>query len=128
MSDTIAAVAPVAGVLVYSPCQPSQPVSVIDFHGLSDTSVPYDGGMNNMGQSFPPVEESLSTWAGLDGCSGTPQVEQDGILTHTIYSGCQNNTAVELYTIQGIGHSWPTKYVVPATQMIWDFFAAHPKQ
>jgi len=130
MSDTIAAVAPVAGVLVYSPCQPSQPVAVIAFNGLSDTSVPYEGGGMNptTGQPFPPVQDTITTWATLDGCVETPQVEQDGILTHTSYSTCQNGTAVESYTIQGIGHSWPTPYVVPASQMIWDFFAAHPKQ
>jgi polyhydroxybutyrate depolymerase len=130
MSDTLAAVAPVAGVLVYEPCQPTQPVSVINFHGLSDTTVPYAGGgvIPGLGQPFPPVEQSISTWASLDGCAGSPQTDQNGFLTHTVYGSCKGGSAVELYTVKGIGHSWPSQYVVPASQMIWDFFAAHPKQ
>jgi polyhydroxybutyrate depolymerase len=129
MSDTFAAIAPIAGVLQYDSCQPQQSVSVIHFHGLSDTAVPYAGGGTIPGtnQAFPPVEQSIATWVGLDACAESPQVEQSGILTHTSYASCQNGTAVELYTIQGIGHSWPSQYVVPVTQIIWDFFKAHPK-
>jgi polyhydroxybutyrate depolymerase len=130
MSDTLAAVAPVAGVLVYDPCQPVQPVSVIDFHGLSDTIVPYAGGgvIPGLGQPFPPVEHSLLTWSSLDGCSGSPQIDQNGLLTHTSYGSCKSGSTVELYAVKGIGHSWPSQYVVPASQMIWDFFETHPKQ
>jgi len=43
MSATFAAVAPVAGSLVYEPCQPEQPISVIHVHGLYDNVVPYNG-------------------------------------------------------------------------------------
>jgi poly(3-hydroxybutyrate) depolymerase len=55
-------------------------------------------------------------------------VEQAAVYTHTAYSSCKNGAAVELYAVKGVGHSWPTKYIVPASQLIWDFFAAHPKQ
>jgi len=129
MSETFAAVGPVAGVLLFNPCQPAQPVSVIDFHGLTDNVVPYAGGgtVPSTGKPFPPVEESLVTWANLDGCSTTPTTNQSGPLTHTTYSSCKNGSAVELYTVQGNGHSWPSIYVIPVSQMMWDFFAAHPK-
>ena len=43
LSERIAAIAPVAGTNVTSPCAPSQPVSVIHFHGTADTLVPYNG-------------------------------------------------------------------------------------
>jgi polyhydroxybutyrate depolymerase len=129
MSDTFAAVAPVAGVLLFSPCQPTQPVSIIDFHGLTDNVVPYAGGgtVPSTGKPFPPVEQSLATWVNLDGCSNAPTTDQSGLLTHTAYGSCKNGSAVELYTVQGIGHSWPSQYIVPASEIIWDFFKAHPK-
>ena len=130
MSDVFAAVAPVAGVLVTEPCQPSEPVSVIQVHGMTDTAVPYEGGQNPQAAlRFPPIEESLAVWAGLDGCSGPPQVEQDGIITHTTYGDCQPGISVELYALEGSGHSWPSPYITTPsmTEVIWAFFAAHPK-
>jgi polyhydroxybutyrate depolymerase len=131
MSDTFAAIAPVAGALVYSPCQPGQPVSVMQVHGMSDTAIPYAGGVglfmsgNNV---FPPVEQEIATWAQLDGCTGSAQVEKQGMTTHTIYASCKAGSAVELYTLDALGNNWPSQYVLPISQMIWDFFAAHPKQ
>ena len=129
MSDTFAAVAPVAGVLLFSPCQPTQPVSIIDFHGLTDSVVPFAGGgtVPSTGAPFPPVEQSIATWVNLDGCSNVPTTDQTGLLTHTTYGSCKGGSAVELYTIDRVGHTWPSQYVVPVSQMIWDFFAAHPK-
>jgi polyhydroxybutyrate depolymerase len=125
MSDTFAAVAPAGGVLMYEPCAPQQPVSLMHVHGMQDSVVPFDGG--GSGIQFPPVEESLNTWITLDGCSGEEQTEQDGILTHTTYGVCEPGISVELYAIDGIGHSWPSQYVLPISQTIWEFFAAHPK-
>jgi polyhydroxybutyrate depolymerase len=128
MSDTFAAVAPVAGVMLYDQCQPQDPVPLIDFHGMSDTAVPYAGGgvIPDLGTPFPPVENSIAAWVKFDGCTGSPQVEQTNIYTHTAYTPCEAGSAVELYAIKGIGHAWPSQYVVPASQIIWDFFKAHP--
>ena len=125
MSDTFAAVAPAGGVLMYEPCAPQQPVSLMHVHGMQDSVVPFEGG--GSGIQFPPVEESLNAWMTLDGCSGEEQTEQDGILTHTTYGVCEPGISVELYAIDGIGHSWPSQYVLPISQTIWEFFAAHPK-
>jgi polyhydroxybutyrate depolymerase len=129
MSDTFAAIAPVAGPLFYSPCKPKQPVSVIHVHGLADPSVPYAGGPNPGYPSmvFPSVDDSIVSWVKLDGCSGEAKVEQQGVVTHTAYTACQAGTAVELYAIDGLAHVWPQPDVWPASQKIWEFFAAHPK-
>jgi polyhydroxybutyrate depolymerase len=125
MSDTFAAVAPAGGVLMYSPCQPQEPVSLIHVHGSNDDVVPLEGG--GSGIEFPPVKDGLATWANLDECSGEEQVGQNGILTHTTYGTCAAGVSVELYTVDGIGHSWPSHYVAPISQIVWEFFAAHPK-
>ena len=132
MSDIFAAVAPVAGALLYDPCKPSQPVSVLQVHGMKDTLVPYSGGVGNFmtgNIDFPSAEQGISTWAQLDGCTGSPQVEKQGTIgTHTFYTSCQAGSAVELYTLDGLGNNWPSQYVLPVSQLIWDFFKAHPKQ
>jgi len=125
MSDTFAAVAPVAGSLLIESCQPSQPVSLIDVHGLKDLSAPYEGGG---GLDLPPMQELIKNWAQLDDCTDSPKVEKEKIFTHTAYASCNAGTAVEHYAIEEGGHAWPSKYAWDASQAIWDFFAAHPKQ
>jgi polyhydroxybutyrate depolymerase len=130
MSNTFAAIGPVAGALITQPCQPDQPVSVIQFSGMTDSVVPYSGGgiVPGSGRPFPSAETSVSTWAKLDSCGISPKTEETEIFVHTQYSSCKDGTAVELYAVKGIGHSWPSQYVIPASQIIWDFFKAHPKQ
>lgn len=124
MSDTFAAVAPVAGSLVTNPCKPSQAVSLFAMNGMRDGTVPYDGNAQ-----FPSVPGSVETLARLDGCADAPTVTKDGVLTHTIYTGCKAGTSVELLTNDVVGHNWPSQYLMtpPLSQLIWDFFAAHPK-
>ncbi|MBN2084133.1 MAG: hypothetical protein JW748_02845 [Anaerolineales bacterium] len=129
MSDTFAAIAPVAGILSQNPCRPDRPVSVIHFHGDSDVSVPYrGGGMNpSTGLPFPSVDRGIAAWVRLNGCADSPQREQLGIVSHTAYTACRDGSAVELYVVRGVGHLWPPPSILPASQIIWDFFAAHPK-
>lgn len=131
MSDTFAAIAPVEGWMPPNPCQPQQPVSVIHHHGLLDD---YNGSTDKLtindvltDMVFPPVEQAITTWAQLDGCSGTAQVEKQGMITHTSYGSCKSGSAVELYALEGGGHSWPSEYVFQTNSTIWKFFAAHPK-
>lgn len=125
MSDTFAAIAPVSAVLMYAPCEPKQPVSVIHVHGSKDLFVPLEGG--GLGIQFPPVKESLATWVKLDGCSGEEKTEKKGFLTLTTYGTCAPGIDVQFYVVESGGHNWPSKYAVPISQTIWDFFAAHPK-
>jgi polyhydroxybutyrate depolymerase len=129
MADTFAAIAPVAGPLFYSPCKPKGPVSVMHVHGLADLAVPYTGGpyVGYSSMVFPSVEESIAAWVRLDGCSDEALVDEQGAVTHTAYASCKAGTAVELYAIEGLGHIWPQPDVWPASETIWEFFAAHPK-
>ena len=125
MSDVFAAIAPVAGTLDYSPCEPQQPVSVLHVQGMADRQVPADGG----GQlGFPPLDQVIATWVDLNDCASSATVDNPiDKITHSTYSSCKAGTAVELYAIEAGGHAWVSKYVFPMSQTIWDFFAAHPK-
>jgi polyhydroxybutyrate depolymerase len=129
MSDTFAAIAPVAGPLYYSPCEPEEAVSVIHVHGAIDTAVPYGGGQHpiNPNLTYPSVPETLAAWAKLDGCESRALVDDRGDIVHTTYSSCESDAAIELYVLRGLGHTWPQPEKWPASQMIWEFFAAHPK-
>ncbi len=143
LANKIAAIAPVAGALNIE-CKPSQTVSVIAFHGTSDQHVLYAGGKpkvqaDNHERVDQSVEYAISFWVKQDGCGTTPQKTEKGNVVSEIYSGCKSNTAVELYTIKGGGHAWPggvggtffadapTKEI-SATEVMWEFFAKHPKQ
>jgi polyhydroxybutyrate depolymerase len=129
MSEVFAAVAPVSGFLTVSPCMPQEPVSILHIHGSGDVSVPYGGGGTNpsTGQAFTSVDRGIAAWVRLDGCADLPVRQQAGMVTHTEYADCRNGAAVELYVLRGWSHLWPPVSVLPASQVIWDFFAAHPK-
>lgn len=113
---------------IYGPCQPQQPVSVIHLDGLSDNVVPYaSGGFPGFGAEYSPVAFGITTWVQLDGCADSGQGTKEGTVTHTAYGSCRDGTAVELLTIEGLGHMWPSLNGTPVSKIIWDFFAGHPQ-
>jgi polyhydroxybutyrate depolymerase len=125
MSDVFAAIAPVAGTLAYSPCEPEQPVSVLHVQGMADRTVPYEGG----GQlGFPPLEQVIATWVDINDCPSSPTVDNPiEKIKRSAYTPCKAGTAIEVYAVESGGHGWVSKYVYPLSETIWDFFAAHPK-
>jgi len=137
-SQTFAAVAPVAGLRLPSPCPAARPVPVIAFHGIADPVDPFNGH----GQPYwtYSVPQAASRWAARDGCPGARTVAGKGY-TLTDYAGCQAGTAVELYALAGEGHEWPGGPPMPAAitralgpqsdavdanTTMWAFFQAHP--
>jgi polyhydroxybutyrate depolymerase len=135
LSDQIAAIAPVEGAQ-YPDCHPTHPVSVIIFHGTADHLVPFDGGTSpfQVGphRSDIPVREAFAFWVHHDGCYLQPTHEETAELHTTIYSSCNAGSADALYAIQGGHHMWPgvlpSGNSVPASDLIYSFFIAHPKQ
>jgi len=140
-ADLFAAIAPVAGTLNFSPCQPSRTISVIEFHGTADQHIPYTGGLGPkslVNVNFASVPASIGFWTSLDGCNSQPDTKTSGDIRHETWGGCVNSTAVELYTVIDGGHAWPggrggwtgsdePTLTISASQLIWEFFAAHPK-
>lgn len=140
-ADLIAAVAPVAGTLNFSPCHPSHPVSIIEFHGTADQHIPYEGGLGPeslVDVNFASVKDSVDFWIASDECNPQPQIDSFDDIQHETWADCASSTEVELYTIIGGGHSWPGGQVgraradqptqtLSASRLIWEFFVAHPK-
>lgn len=147
LSDKIAAIAPVAGALNSNVCQPSQPVSVIIFHGTEDQHVQYNGGpskksfINRESRIDQSAAHAVSLWTKADGTLAIPEEKHFGNIYVETYSGGKDGSEVVLYTIRGQGHAWPgglsgmrngnvdppTKEI-SATNIMWDFFKKHPKK
>jgi len=130
MSETFAAIAPIAGTPAIPYCQPSQPVSILHVHGLKDTSIPFEGKGSPQDQFYvPSISQYLAEFAKLYQCDPNPSVEtlENGI-THTVYAACKDESSVSLYTIAGLSHAQPEPYQFNAAEVMWDFFSAHPKQ
>ena len=74
-------------------------------------------------RSWPAPQQGVSSWSRFDGCSAEqPARSDDGPATCTTYGQCR--ATVEFCVISGEGHGWPDG----ASEHIWAFFAAHPKQ
>jgi polyhydroxybutyrate depolymerase len=135
MADIIAAIAPDSGAYnFWQDCRPSRPMPVLAFHGLDDNIVPYTGGNPQIME--PSIPDWAAAWAKRDGCASTPTKTSpvDTVIVQT-WSGCQGDVEVILYTLANHGHSWPGSPVMPkaitsqaidATDVMWDFFKAHP--
>ncbi|MGH8369931.1 MAG: alpha/beta hydrolase family esterase, partial [Gammaproteobacteria bacterium] len=140
-SDLFAAVGIVSGIITDPACKPAHPVAVIHFHGSADQNVPIDGGVGSKAlikDKRPPVQDSIDFWVKADGCDAIPHASHDPGLDIRSYSGCRDGTAVTYYIIQDGGHSWPggdrisklldpPSQAVAVTEVMWRFFAAHPK-
>ncbi|MEY4895647.1 MAG: hypothetical protein RI890_446, partial [Actinomycetota bacterium] len=134
-SDRIAAIASLAGAtfLNSSDCAAKDPVSVLQVHGTSDTTILYDGGAI-LGKQYPSASASVVQWATLDRCSNNavPRADKLDLVTTiagsetsiTSWNNCRNGTEVELWTLDQGAH-------VPAlsntfASKIYDFLASHP--
>lgn len=128
LAGTVAAIGVQSATLQYSPCHPSQPISLLDIHGTADSQVPLAGG-HGTGTSkanFTPVLQAVSTIANDDRCRPTPTTGPDPTLISaqlSTWTGCPAGIGVQFATVTGASHPWMT---ASATQ-IWTFLAAHPR-
>jgi polyhydroxybutyrate depolymerase len=149
LPGVLAGIAPVAGAMpsaLAERCVHAPSVALAAFQGSADPLVPYAGGgvAVRRGQVLPAVG-SVELWATIAGCVGAPTVtlEPDRVTDGTrvrlsVWSGCKDGRDVELYTIEGGGHTWPgdvsargllgrVSRDLDATTTIWSFFSSHPK-
>jgi polyhydroxybutyrate depolymerase len=140
LAERIAAVGLVAGAYGYAwdDCAPARPVPAIVFHGTSDPIVPFTGGpATNFHNGLPGIAGWVEKLAQANGCDLAPEaLPAAGEVSGAVYAGCAAD--VVFYTITGGGHTWPgggpmperlvghTTQDINATQVMWEFFAAHP--
>lgn len=188
MSDRIAAIAPVSGVVVPGDCNPGRAVPTIAFYGDADTVLPFEGGLGGVltngglldrskstgeegttapdneeepespdspGESVPgqsargeSIPDRVAKWAAILGCPDEPTVERvSEEVRRESWSGCDENSEIDFYVVEGGGHSWPgsemmisleakggnarialmghTTAEISATELAWQFFRSH---
>ena len=150
LPGVFAAVAPVAGAMpvdLAPSCVHPEPVSVLAMQGTADPLMPYTGGGGGRRRGrVLSAARSVAFWAAAAGCDESPVTTAEPDVTpadgtqvrRTTFTGCRDGRSVELYTIEGGGHTWPggppvsgsvgrVSRDVDATTLIWAFFAQHPR-
>ena len=106
-----------------------EPLSALMINGTEDPIVPWDGGMVQFdGQKLGrvlSVERTFSFWSSHDGCTNVTVsrihdfVPTDGtrIERHKA-TGCVGGTKVELFAVEGAGHTWPSGWQYLPANMI----------
>jgi polyhydroxybutyrate depolymerase len=132
LSKRIAAFASVAGTIGMPAAKgqaqkliptPASPLSVLLIHGKKDAMVAYATSAQALLVGFG-AQDSAKWWARNIGASGEPTLNGDGDVVTETYKNGRDNTEVELVSIANGSHNWPSI----ATDLIWDFFKAHPKK
>lgn len=128
LTNRIAAIGSVAGVSLTYNCSPSEPIPVLQIHGMQDDVVSYDN-----------VSSTIEFWVEHNNCPETPEVtdpypEGDSESTYykEHYGPGDENTEVILITGREDGHTWPGMSFlgsdpesVVASEEIWEFFSRH---
>lgn len=136
LSNRIAAIASVTGSMTpahKNSCSPSHPVPVMQIHGTTDGTVPYNGSSTML-----HIDSLVKYWVQYNNCSLTPSVNtlpntntsDNCTAEHHVFNGGSMGSTVELYKIIGGGHSWPgapfnintTNMDFSASVEIWRFF------
>jgi poly(3-hydroxybutyrate) depolymerase len=101
----------------------------MEMHGTADSFAPYDGGGV---VNAPPTLDVVKYWATVDGCTGDPSVNQNGITKTTLWEHCTGTSVVRLDTVTGGHNTWfgstldPVPGEPKASAAVWDFFnSAH---
>ena len=134
-SDVIAGIASLAGAeATVAQAAPANPVHILQIHGTADGTIAYDGG-DIQGNAYPGAEETVSRWAGYNGCAAeglvTATLDLDSSLegletTVTRYNnGCQPGGSAELWTIADGAHIPQISSVFPEKVVEW--LLARPK-
>ena len=140
LGNRFAAIASVTGTMNLNQsttCNPAHPTPIMEIHGTSDGTVPYNGLAGSM-ESIPNV---LDYWVNYNNCAPTAietavpntSVTDGCTATHFIYENGDNGVDVEHYRINNGGHTWPgapvvvgtTNFDINASEKIWEFFAKY---
>ena len=129
LNSKIAAIASVTGSMTpdnFDNCTPSNPISVLQIHGLQDLIVPYIG--NSGSKSIPDV---IDFWVNHNACNTEPnrliKYSNLALVNYDTYENCLNNTNVKLILHPEMDHTWPftSTHNVSASNEIWNFVSQY---
>jgi polyhydroxybutyrate depolymerase len=139
LSDKIAAIGPVSGVLGIDQCTPSRHVPIIHFHGREDPNAVYEGGIGpNAKERIPRrgVKETINIFLDSYGLSRQPtETSRAGEVLRERWGPDRDGVEIVLYTIDDAGHTWPggrttvseskvgkLSLAIRASELMWEFF------
>ncbi|HLX37001.1 MAG TPA: PHB depolymerase family esterase [Candidatus Binataceae bacterium] len=143
LSDQLAAIAPVAGHLFVYEHPVKRAVPALYIIGRDDPlELPAGGVLKIMGEEVtqPPILENLQRWRDIEDCPLNPSSDaRDDGIERVAFSDCRDGVQMVEYFIDDMGHVWPGGLThlpqrlvgkpsdkLNATDVIWDFFKAHP--
>jgi polyhydroxybutyrate depolymerase len=152
LSDVLAAIAPSAGTLGEALEQgfaPQHPLHVLHLHGTADPAVPFEGGeVIGRGGRALAAPRMVALWVAANGCQTPPRIEtlpkttRDATrVVRETYRPGEKGAEVIFYRLEGHGHNWPgraprggvnplagpSSAELSAAEVVWAFFAEHPK-
>ena len=135
LTNRFAAIAPVAGDLMYYPWNPSRAIPIISFHSYQDQNVKYYGGVTvgATGTYFPPQDSMFNIISSNYNCTVLKDTLYHNVsqYDHFKYSNCSCNSVIEQYVSYDGEHSWPgglasggvtVSSQFSATYLMWQFF------
>jgi polyhydroxybutyrate depolymerase len=146
LADTIASIAPVAGPLALETISLARPVPLIHFHGSLDQFTPLEGGVGRRSVTrthHRAILAGLLEWVRAGNGAETPRksplpcTDAGMTIERWEWGSAGAGNEVVWYRVEGAGHTWPGRvpdsfYLgssalsLPANEIIWEFFAAHP--
>jgi polyhydroxybutyrate depolymerase len=103
---------------------PTVPVSVVTIIGDQD-------------RYFPAFQTGVAAWQQRLKCTPASPAPTPVAKVERTSTRCADGSDVDVYVVTGMGHVWPGAASGPlagrdapivATDIVWDFFAAHPKR
>jgi polyhydroxybutyrate depolymerase len=126
-ADVFAAAAPVSAPLNLddpTQCRPVRPITVVHYHGLRDSTVPYNGG-GSLG--FQPAQDSLSAWADINGCVGSATLlDLPGSSRCETFTSCNDGSQAGLCSLDGTHILYSSQSALNIADHAWDaVFSQH---
>ena len=106
-----------------------KPVPIMQISGLADRVVPIDGSMSESGGwgGAPHQDEIIKFWKELNQTKTEEVIKISERTTGYRYAGAESGNEVWYYTVEGLGHSVPTKrrHGISSLELVWEFFSRY---
>lgn len=141
LPEMFAGVASIAGTDETKVCRPKKAIDILHIHAMDDDHSLFYGGRGNVFKdpsvvtNFISVPDTIQLWVKHNHCHEKPiRILEKKNVWCDRYTGCDNNSRVQLCVTQNGGHSWPGGEKIPnpkmgipsldlsAVDVIWDFF------
>ncbi|MBA2117251.1 alpha/beta hydrolase family esterase [Bremerella alba] len=111
MSDRLAAIGTVAGMVAVNDPQPVKPLPTLFIYGTADPVLPIGGGETSLPwgtRTTPPIADHMEKWAKAIDCETEPTtVSDDDTIKKVRYRSRKNDPELTILYLQGHGHQWP---------------------